>query len=230
MLKWLLVLAACVALVATANHGRHWRLPDRYNPWATLEIDAAPNVLTRYKLARLEREPALCLAVLQTSGFRFEPVPDRETGPGCGFENAVQISHTDLQPNAAFTLNCPAAVALALWEHHSVLPTAQRLLGSPARRLMHFGSYACRNVYGRESGQRSEHALANAIDVAGFELQNGQKISVARHWRGDDARAAFLHRIHDDACQFFGGVFGPDYNAAHADHLHLDRGPYRLCR
>ena len=230
MMRWLLASVVGAALTAWLTHGSAWQLPDRYNPFAPLQIEAAPNALTRYKLARLQREPALCLQVLAQSGFDFTVVPDRQTAPGCGFQNAVRISRTQLQLSAPVTLTCPAAVALALWERHAVLPAAERFLGSPVRRLNHFGSYACRNVYGREAGRRSEHAQANALDVAGFGLQNGTQVSVARNWHGKDARATFLHAIHDDACLYFGAVFGPDYNAAHTDHFHLDRGPYRLCR
>jgi hypothetical protein len=36
--------------------------------------------------------------------------------------------------------------------------------------------------------------------------------------------------VRDGACLFFDGVLSPDYNAAHRDHLHLDRGRYRYCR
>jgi hypothetical protein len=32
----------------------------------------------------------------------------------------------------------------------------------------------------------------------------------------------FLHRVHDDACEIFGTVLGPDTNDAHHDHFHLD--------
>jgi hypothetical protein len=55
-------------------------------------------------------------------------------------------------------------------------------------------------------------------------------LRVARDWDGDDAEARFLRALRDGACTFYDGVLGPDYNAAHADHLHLDRGPYRVCR
>lgn len=34
--------------------------------------------------------------------------------------------------------------------------------------------------------------------------------------------AEFLHRVHDDACEIFGTVLGPDTNDAHHDHFHLD--------
>jgi hypothetical protein len=37
-----------------------------------------------------------------------------------------------------------------------------------------------------------------------------------------EAESVFLHRVHDDACDIFGTVLGPDANAAHHDHFHLD--------
>ena len=30
-----------------------WRVPDRFNPWAPIDIADAPNLLTKYKLKRL---------------------------------------------------------------------------------------------------------------------------------------------------------------------------------
>jgi len=225
---WLALVVAVTAAVLT--HGRQWQLPDRHNPWARLSIAEVPGWLTRYKLERLDGAPAICLTVLAQATMQFTPVTDRVMGSGCGFDNAVRIERTSVEVGDPFTLSCPAAVSLALWERHALQPAAQSMLGSNVRRMDHYGSFACRNVYGREGGQRSQHATADALDVAGFVLEDGRRITVAAHWRGDDERAAFLHRIHGQACGFFDSVFGPDYNAAHADHLHLDRGPYRLCR
>jgi hypothetical protein len=37
-----------------------------------------------------------------------------------------------------------------------------------------------------------------------------------------DRRAAFVTKIHDDACNTFGTVLGPNANAAHKNHFHLD--------
>jgi hypothetical protein len=34
--------------------------------------------------------------------------------------------------------------------------------------------------------------------------------------------SAFLHEVHDEACDIFGTVLGPEANAAHHDHFHLD--------
>ena len=34
--------------------------------------------------------------------------------------------------------------------------------------------------------------------------------------------SAFLRAVHEGACKIFGTVLGPEANAAHRDHLHLD--------
>ncbi len=225
----LLITALLVALLYT-TYGTHWRIPDRHNPFAPLSIDDAPNWLTRYKLDRLGRVPAECSAVLAQADMKYEVVPDRETGPQCGFSNAVRITQTSMQIGSPFVLSCRAAVSLALWERHTVQPEAQRVFGSSVRRMDHFGSYSCRNVYGKAVGARSQHATADALDVSGFVLQNGQRILVLSNWNDADARGEFLRSIHSGACKYFDSVFGPEYNAEHANHFHLDRGRYRSCR
>jgi hypothetical protein len=225
-------LAFVVATVLTlwGTYGRWWTLPDRHNPWAPLAYDEPANWLTRYKLQQLSAQPEACAAFMATTPWQYQTVPDRAQGDSCGWQGALQVRRTALRVGPSFTLTCPAAASLALWERHVVQPEAELLLGSPVQQLEHFGSYACRNVYGREEGQRSQHATANALDVAGFVLADGRRISVARDWHGDGAPAAYLRSIRGGACHWFNGVLSPDYNQAHADHFHLDKGPYRMCR
>ena len=205
-------------------------VPPAWNPWAPLSVDDTPNVLTRYKLARLSGDAAACRATLAGSAVRFTPLPDRRTGEGCGFDAAVRIEATPARVDPAFALSCRSAVALALWERHVVQPAAVASFDQPVARLTHFGSYACRNVYGRPDARRSQHATADALDVSGLVLADGTAIRVATDWQGDGSRARFLHDVHDGACRFFDGVLGPDANAAHHDHLHVDRGAFRVCR
>jgi hypothetical protein len=38
----------------------------------------------------------------------------------------------------------------------------------------------------------------------------------------DDGKAAFLRAIHKAACAIFSTVLGPEANAAHRNHFHLD--------
>jgi hypothetical protein len=56
------------------------QIPDRFNPWATLSLDEKPNLLTRFKLARLSKDPALCRDVLISSGFQYAML-DRRLWP-----------------------------------------------------------------------------------------------------------------------------------------------------
>lgn len=206
------------------------RLPDRWNPWAPIDLADPPNFLTGFKLQRLQDEPRLCRAILAGSDFRFTPVADRVTGAGCGFRNAVQLNGTGIAYGGSFVTSCPLAVGLALFERHALQPAARESFGEPVVAIDQLGSYACRNVNNRADGRRSQHATANAIDIAGFRLAGGTTISIDRHWNSGDARAAFLRRAHDGACGIFTVVLGPDYNAAHQNHWHFDLGGFGLCR
>ena len=90
------------------------------------------------------------------------------------------------------------------------------------------GGCACRSIAGGQ--RRSQHASANALDIAGFRLQDGRRISVLRDWPGEGEAARFLRLVHEGACASFNVTLGPQYNAAHRDHLHVDMGLFRMCR
>lgn len=205
-------------------------IPAQWSPWAPLDLEATPNFLTRYKLSRLTGDDALCRQVLQHAAVEFDPVPDLVTGANCGFKNAVLIHRTSAEVGEEFSVTCRTAVSLALWERHELQPAAEKYFGQRIAAIEHFGSYSCRNVYGRPEATRSRHATAEAWDVAGFVLSDGRRIRVARDWQSTTVEAAFLRDSREGACRFFDGVLSPDYNSAHHDHLHLDRGPYRMCR
>jgi hypothetical protein len=216
--------------VAWALYAGKIVIPNQWNPFAPLEIDEPLNFLTRSKLARLSRNDQLCRSVLAQAQLRYQPLPDRKNAEGCGLHNAVRVEATTARVGEAFALTCRSAVALALWETHVLQPAAQAHFGQPVARLEHFGSYSCRNVYGRETGRRSQHATADALDLAGFVLKDGRRIRVVRDWKAQGSDAEFLREIHDGACSVFDGVLGPDYNEAHRDHFHFDRGSFPVCR
>ena len=75
-----------------------------------------------------------------------------------------------------------------------------------------------------------EQAGPNALDMAGCTLPDGRHLSLLRGCEENGPRAAFLQNLRDEACRYFSVVLGPAYNAAHADHFHLDNGASRLCR
>jgi hypothetical protein len=232
MRRGLLLPLLVLALATPEALWRGWlALPDRYNPWAPLDVKEAPTPVTPWKFRRARENPELCAFGLSSGELSYSRVPDRSDETGCGFENAVRVSGSrDLGFDGAPILSCPMALAFAVFEEHVLQPAARRHLGQEVARIEHLGSYACRNLYGREKARRSEHASANAIDIAGFVLGNSRRVTVARDWGGDDAEGRFLAAVRDGACRFFNIVLGPEYNQAHRDHFHLDMGRFRLCR
>ena len=72
------------------------------------------------------------------------------------------------------------------------------------------------------------------MDVAAVTLKDGRTISVLDDWRGEgpagQSGSRFLHRVRDGACRLFSTVLTPDYNAAHANHLHIDGASRGVCR
>lgn len=203
----------------------------QHNPWAPLDLRDPPGWATQRKLAALRRDPAECRAVLDRSGVAFSALPAAGEG-ACRREDRTVLGETPLAPGAP-AATCAVDAALVLWLRQGVQPAAEAVLGLPVARIEHFGAYSCRRLYGRDEGPWSEHATGNAIDIAAFVLADGRRISVARGWTGDSEEAAFLRRTRDEACEVFGTVLSPDYNDAHADHLHFDqaaRGFGGVCR
>ena len=84
----------------------------------------------------------------------------------------------------------------------------------------------------REDGELTNHhrPTANALDISGFRLQDGQRIVLARDWQAGGQKADFLRQVQQVACERFSTVLGPDYNAAHHNHFHLDMGRWQICR
>lgn len=230
LLSGALTLLAAAAMLAAlvARVVPPWHLP-----WTPLDLDQPIGRATAAKIAALERDPAACLALLAEAGVEVEPAPDRRQGEFCVVENAVRVRSglTPLRP-AGLVLRCPHVVSLTIWDRQVLRPAARELLGREPAAIDTYGSYACRRVYGSENGRPSEHARANALDVAGVRLEGGGRVTVAGDWADPEtaAEAAFLRRMRDGACRVFGAVLSPDYNAAHRDHLHLDRGRFRVCR
>src|SRR5262245_49881712 len=147
-----------VGLIAYALYSSRIVVPDAWNPWAPLKIEEPIGWLTRIKLARLSTNDVLCLSTLAQAGMTYHSVPNRKTEQGCGFDNAVTIDRTSVRVNEPFTLSCRAAVSLALWERHVLHTEARKHLSEPVVRIEHFGSYACRNIYGQKEAPLSRHA------------------------------------------------------------------------
>lgn len=186
--------------------------------------------------ASVERPPALrqCLAQLGTSGASFAALPDRTFSAGCRNVGTVRLANlradtAQLALSNLGPVTCTMANQFAGWARYGVDRAALQILGSRVARIETFGSYSCRTVAGTR--RLSGHATANAIDVSGFVMEDGRRVTVLDDWNGGTpAEQRFLRVIHASACKRFGTTLGPQYNAAHKNHLHLEADGADFCR
>ena len=236
-LKILLVLGL-LGFLGLLLYGHARRHPEDV-PWTRLDLGRPIGAFTGRKLAALAGKAETCRALLDRAGIRYTALPARSADAQCGYDGAIRFRSGGAlaigwRP-ADLGTACPVAAGLALWEWHVVQPAALRHFGAKVASIDHFGSYSCRRLYGRETGGWSEHASANAVDIAGFRLEDGRRITVVGEWSGDGPKSRFLRDVRDGACRLFATTLSPDYNKAHRDHLHLDqagRGAlgWRACR
>ena len=242
-LMWEAGLAVC-ALFALLNAFA----PHQDLPWKPLDLDRPIGQATQSKVASLDLSPTAlpeqitaqtdaCLKVLRDAGVTVERAPDKDDGGFCVVRGAVTITGGNLTPISPndLVMQCPRAVRYVLWDRQVLQPAAQAAFGQKVARVDSMGTYSCRRIYGQTdaSARPSEHARANALDVAGVTLADGTKVTVLNDWSGQGPAGAeaapFLARLRDGACRLFSTVLTPDYNEAHRDHLHLDGAPYSLC-
>lgn len=177
-------------------------------------------------------ETRACTRRLADHGFDFRSLPDRRFDGGCSALGSVQLLDIGTPVTNLGAMRCGLAEAFAGWVRYGVVPASRQILGSEVVRVESFGTYACRGVVGTGRSTRlSEHAVSNAVDIAAFRLADGRRIAVLGGWTsGDPAVRQFLRAVHGSGCKRFRTVLGPDYNAAHANHFHMDMGGSNFCR
>lgn len=235
-LMWEAALAVCAAFALLNAFA-----PPQDLPWKPLDLSrpigqATASQVDEFEVdrltppARVDATTEACMQTLRDAGVTVERVADRDDGGFCVVRGAVRITGgavTPINPGDVI-MQCPLAVRYVIWDRQVLRPAARQAFGAEVSRVESFGSYSCRRIYGLSdpAARPSEHARANALDVAAVTLSDGRRVSVLEDWSGDDPREGdFLRRIRDGACQVFTTILSPEYNEAHRDHLHLDGAP-----
>lgn len=151
-------------------------------PDATQAAEApTPDVWSDTEIISALRQCMRLLAPISAKIEVSEPLKHEQ----CGDPAPVvlrSIDNVDLQPPAV--VNCAMVASLYRWVEDTLQPTAQEVLGTRITRLRNLSGYACRNRNGsvHSADKLSEHARANAIDIASFVTADGRTIDVARDW------------------------------------------------
>jgi hypothetical protein len=170
----------------------------------------------------------------------------------CEPKSLVRYTGTRLKYQSAVQVNPAFRERLARFEE-VVFEVAKEVYGRAPRRVLHLGAYSCRSSRNR-SYRVSEHALGNAIDVAGFDFAAANKreplsaglprslsgafqVRIAKHWNDQRTAASatharFLYELSarlSEREDVFRGMIGPS-RPDHADHFHLDMSPWRYVR
>jgi hypothetical protein len=171
-----------------------------------------------------------CARLLKDGAYEYKALEPIKKG-ACGAPAPVRLAYIndvpriEIRPGAVIT--CPLADALDRWLRDVVQPRAKTLLDANVIRLGNLSAYTCRNRYNSATERISYHAFAEALDVSEFVTAKGEHINVLEHWPVKDERSQFLRDVHEGACKIFGTVLGPEANAAHKNHFHLDMAKRR---
>lgn len=147
------------------------------------------------------------------------------SGSACGISRPVEVHFVSgVALNEKPILNCNTARTLREWVDRGAQPSV-RTLRARITSLRVVSHYACRTRNSQSGAQMSEHAKGNAIDIAGFTLDNGTFISVLEHWRSAKY-GPVLRKMYSAACGTFGTTLGPNADRFHQDHMHFDTASY----
>ena len=113
---------------------------------------------------------------------------------------------------------------------HSVADMAELLAKQGVVEVVHYGTYNCRYISGTKN--LSQHGFANGLDVAELKTKDGKYHSVLKDWekgvKSPKTDSGKLLKWFADtmyAKHVFNIILTPEFNAAHANHFHVDDTP-----
>jgi hypothetical protein len=198
---------------------------------AELKAVAAPDEPGR----RHDATPSACQLRLASDRAVFKPLGEI-AGPGeCGGSDVVSLERIVAKNNAAIavspaaTLRCETAEAIVAWVRDDLVARTATL-GSALATIENLDSFECRGQNRVAGAKLSEHGRANALDIRGFRLKNGEVVHPTDVALSKDFRLAMKTSV----CARFTTVLGPGSDGYHEDHIHVDlaerHSGYRICQ
>ncbi|WP_173088172.1 extensin family protein [Devosia sp. 1635] len=204
--------------------------------------DAAPAAQEPAEVAEPAEPPrpyqTQCPAVIggQIEAKLLPPIDEGECGTQSPLAvTGILVNGRMVPLSSEATLTCEVATTLPQWGE-AIDGYLQARENTELASLDIGTNYNCRGRVGGSSDRLSEHGMANALDVVGFTFADGRTVTVEGDWPAADApEGKFLRFAHDAACSSFSTTLGPEANAEHHDHFHVDMGCHgaacqaRLC-
>ncbi|MCB0317383.1 MAG: extensin family protein [Bdellovibrionales bacterium] len=174
-----------------------------------------------------ELNSSACYQALNTIKLPFRKMADNpeDMQEDCFFKGMILIKHPLKEKRH---ISCKLAYAIFQYYEYVLQPLAVKLFGAKLVSITDKGVRSCRNMTGHKF-LLSEHAYSNAIDIVGFEFENGENILISRDWGSSNEKGEFLKSAYAKACKLFNMVISPKYDESHSDHLHLDMGLSKGC-
>jgi hypothetical protein len=177
-----------------------------------------------------------CILELGYLGVDFEPTTIPDTSPEgtsevCHVQDAVilhppvhgvDLKYYDGSATPNVRMSCEGAKAL--------VQTVDDMKPHGVTAVRHIGTYVCRTIAGTST--LSKHSFGDAIDIFGFELDDGSLVTLEDHWEHDteDPVTEEAQLLYDASWRWFDSyiwniILTPNYNAAHDNHFHVDLTP-----
>ena len=133
----------------------------------------------------IQTETDRCEMMLADIGVEYEPLAPIREGV-CGAPAPIELrsigKDQKISINPPARVTCGLAATLSAWADTVVQPSAQEHLGSKVVSIRNVASYVCRNRYNAPGKRLSEHARANALDMAAFKTADGRTITISDDW------------------------------------------------
>ena len=180
-----------------------------------------------------------CLADLKAANVEFLELGN-VAKEGCIVEGAVELDAVSspfgkVSMPGKPTMACVFARQFTTWVRNVAAPLTLAYMESKLAAIETGAGLVCRTRYNMPGEKISEHAKGNAIDIAAFRLENGQKLSVKDASASTKIDGVLMRTFRATGCGYFTTILGPGSNEAHKDHLHFDYGMhgstynYRVC-
>ena len=142
------------------------------------QMENQSDATQREDLPIIHREICPALRTGQVEGQMAAPIRQGE----CGEDSPLKLTKVEGVAVTGDPLTrCGMADGLARFTL-AAKEAAQEILGTELKAIITGPGYECRRRNRAATGKMSEHAFANALDIAGFEMANGKKVLVEADW------------------------------------------------